>query len=250
MGKFQPGDSRAVLYPQKGKDAATAPAPNKQFSVKSFAATNRTGSAIDVGLLRKYPNAKWVFGEFDESAAAGSEVTERTAAAQDTAQAVTLFTTTNDDGFVVSSRDTFGLVGMTISQIQTGSPVFAFEYFNGTAFTALTLIETPVFTSTGDVFLAFLPPHDWVAGGLTDAAVAGQFQIRATATTASTQAVLATELWVAEFFEFQPNLPNEATLSISYPEEKPLDLDGGEGLMPYYGTANANNFVSFIVSVK
>ena len=111
--------------------------------------------------------------------------------------ATDIFTTTNNDGFLVYGVNTFDKITFTISQIQTGAPVYTYEFWNGTIWTALTMTTTPVYTATGSVFAAFNIPSTWVPGDGTE--VGGNvlyYTIRVLATTAPGQAVKITSLTV------------------------------------------------------
>lgn len=121
---------------------------------------------------------------------------DRTATIQ-AGTAVTLFTTTNNDGFLAYGVSPFNKITFTISQASTGAPVYTYEYFNGSAWAALTLTTTPDYTATGSTFLAFTAPSDWAVGDGTE--VGGStsyYAIRALATTAPTTAVQATSMTV------------------------------------------------------
>ncbi len=99
-----------------------------------------------------------------------------------------LTTTTNNDGHIVGDTAQFGAVNYVVSQVQTGAPVFAYEYWNG-AWTALSGVSAPSFTALGLTQLRFTVPGDWVVGGSGTGVPAGNFNIRVRATTAPTQAV-------------------------------------------------------------
>lgn len=139
-----------------------------------------------------FGNSRWQL----YSRIAATPNVDRTATVQ-AGTAVTIFTTTNNDGFLVYGVNPFNKVTMTISQIQTGSPVYTYEYWNGSAWTTLTLTTTPVYTATGSVFLEFVAPTAWAVGDGTE--VGGNvlyYTIRALATTAPTQAVQITRMVV------------------------------------------------------
>jgi hypothetical protein len=141
---------------------------------------------------QNFGNARWELW----SRIAATPNVDRTATVQ-AGSAVTLFTTTNNDGFLAYGVNPFNKITFTISQAATGAPVYTYEYWNGSAWTALTLTTTPTYTAAGSTFLAFTAPSDWAAGDGTE--VAGNtayYAIRALATTAPATAVQATSMTV------------------------------------------------------
>ncbi len=121
---------------------------------------------------------------------------DRTATIQ-AGSSVDIFTTVNNDGFLVYGVNTFDKITFTISQIQTGGPVYVYEFWNGSAWVALTMITTPVYTATGSVFAQFTIPSTWVPGDGTE--VGGNvlyYTIRILGQAAPSQAVKITSLTV------------------------------------------------------
>lgn len=111
---------------------------------------------------------------------------DKTAAIQ-AGTASTIFTTTNNDGYLVYGVNPFNKVTLTISTAASGgSPVYTYEYWNGSAWTAFTPTALPNYAATGSTFFTFTSPSDWAAGDGTE--VAGNtayYAIRVLATTAS-----------------------------------------------------------------
>lgn len=106
-----------------------------------------------------------------------------------------IFTTTNNDGYLVYGINKFNKVTITISQVATGSPVYAYAYWNGSAWTNLTLTTTPVYTALGSTSLEFSAPSDWVVGdGTESGGNNAYYAIRVLATTAGTAIVKATSV--------------------------------------------------------
>lgn len=110
---------------------------------------------------------------------------DKTAAIQ-AGTASTIITTTNNDGYLVYGVNPFNKVSLTISTAATGgSPVYTYEYWNGSAWTAFTPTTLPDYTAVGSTFFAFTAPSAWAAGDGTE--VAGNttyYAIRVLATTA------------------------------------------------------------------
>ena len=112
--------------------------------------------------------------------------------------ATTIFTTTNSDGFLAYGINPFNKLTLVISQVATGAPVYTYEYWNGSAWTSLTLTTTPSYTVLGSTTLAFTAPSAWAAGdGTEGGGNNAYYAIRALATTAPATAVQITSLTVS-----------------------------------------------------
>ena len=95
---------------------------------------NNSGSAAAMGYGYKVLDADYKVGQWDDSA--GTSFIDDTTDAQDAGtDDVALFTTTNNDGFVVSASKKFDLVNLVVSTAEAGSPVYEYTYYNGTAWT-------------------------------------------------------------------------------------------------------------------
>lgn len=111
--------------------------------------------------------------------------------------ASTIFTTTNNDGYIVYGINQFNKFTFTISQIQTGVPVYTYEYWNGSAWTTLPLTTTPVYTALAATSAEFAIPSNWAVGdGTEGGGNNAYYAIRVLATTAPSTAVKATHLTV------------------------------------------------------
>lgn len=234
-----------TAYEQKAKAAVISPGDGQQLLLHSAILHNRSGASANLGVLVRLADYK--FGTLPSGAA----VVDATAAiAAGTTQ--NIFTTTNNDGFLLQSKKKFNLIGLEITQASTGSPAYTYQYYNGTAWTALPdVIEVPSYSGTGSSLLVFTAPRDWAVG--TPAADGGdsdKYAIRVRATTAPGQAVQANALWVGKFIHFQEAVADNGNLSVTFPYEQPKLLDGGEGILPYFGTASASNCVSALYQSK
>jgi hypothetical protein len=109
--------------------------------------------------------------------------------------AVTIFTTTNNDGFLAYGILPFNRLSLTVSQAATGAPVYTYEYWNGSAWTALSGVSAPTLTATGSTTLSFNIPSNWAVGdGTEGGGNNAYYAIRVLATTAPTTAVQITSL--------------------------------------------------------
>ncbi len=234
--------SANLAYSLKCRDSALVAATGKQLKLYSCRLLNRSGGAADLGIGRFLNASKWTIGQYAEVAQTFTDVTAPIAAGT----ATTIIDTTVNDGFIVSAKERFGLIVFTVSQAETGSPVYEYKYWNGTAWTALSTINLPTAYPTGEIAVAFSPPYDWVVGGT---AIAGldltKFNIRVRATTHTTANVQVTAAAVAAFFDFQSAVADKGSFSWAVTNiDIPFILDSVEGLMTYFSTANTANMIS------
>ena len=233
----------AIGYNSRGKAAIISPTGGQQVRVQRVDVNNRTGSAMDAGVCVKH--AATGYKAWTLTAASTPDAAEVTTALQ-AGTAQNFAGTVNNAGFLVQFKRKFNFIGVNVSQAQAGSPVYAYSYYDGSAYQTLTTISVPTdYTGTGTNVIVFPAPSDWAVG--TTAAVGGDtalYSIRVLATTAPSTAVQVDDLWVASFLGFQEALADNGTTSVSYSENNPLMLEAGEGIMPYFGTASAANLVS------
>jgi hypothetical protein len=139
-----------------------------------------------------FGNSRWELW----SRIAATPNVDRTATIQ-AGTATTIYTTTNNDGYLAYGVNPFNKITFVVSQASTGAPVYTYEYWNGSAWTAFTPTTLPTFTATGTTSLIFDAPSAWAAGDGTE--VGGSvlyYTIRALATTAPATAVQITSMTV------------------------------------------------------
>jgi len=229
-------------YPMQCKTAILPPVQAKQIQLSAMHLTNRSGGACDMAiavLLAGVDSAR-KFGQFTAPGPAVDATDFMFSGGP-----LDIFTTAVGDGYIIQSPKPFHIVGFTLSQGQAGAPVYAYQYFNGVAFVPLpATFNTPPYTA-GDNVLAFPSPLDWVPG--TTAAVGGSpglYTLFVSATTAGTQVVTATAIWVARLLVFEPALANNQILSLLYDDIYPVILDCLEAVVPYFSVPSANNLVT------
>lgn len=182
--------------------------------------------SISTSQFKLYKLLSGVASEFTSTVQAGS--------------AVSIFNTTNNDGFLVQSKEKFHMIAFNISQAQTGSPVYAYKYWNGSSFTALTLINTPVYSGAGIQAVVFNAPIDWAVGNGGTGADSALYTIEVIATTAPSQAVQINSLKVGKMLEFSHNVAQSARLSINFETQSYL-LQASETIIPFFSYTNASN---------
>lgn len=221
-------------YSDKGKANALSPDSGTQLAVANLRAGNRSGSTINVGILRSlyagsfklYTYIATVFADVTSSVAGG----------------VALVTTTNNEGFAVGAKKRFGLFGLTVSNTATGG-TYEFTYWNGASWASLTTLENFTnFNSAADVYVAFLPPLDWAKGG-GGALDSTMYHIRVRHTTAPGDTGSVNALWLGEFLDFYEGVVDNAVVQVDIDPLRPLRLDAGEGIFPYFSTVNAANYI-------
>lgn len=109
---------------------------------------------------------------------------------------VNIFTTLSGEGFLAQGQLKFNEFTLNITQAFTGSPVFTYEYWNGTVFTALTVTTPADFSVTGLTTVSFNPPANWVVGDGTEGGNNNYYSIRVLASTAPATVVKANQLTV------------------------------------------------------
>lgn len=216
-----------------GSSFSLVAAANQQTLLHSYSVFNGTGSAMDLGLGINYTPTVSNF-QFLQVGASNTDVTAQALAGS----SLTLFDTTTNHGFIVENTKHFGLVILNVTQAVSGSPVFTFQYWNGSSWVTLNLNQTPAF-GVGLNYIGFNPPSDWVKG---DGVTTTKYAIRVLASTASGQSVLGTFVSVARWIAYRNQVPSYNQLQVIY-DWKPYLLESGETLQPFFGTANAANSI-------
>lgn len=241
MGNARPLEFSHSSYDENGKTAVVNAPQGQQLALYVAKVSNLSGDENDCGVARKLDNGSWKFWKLDDSDT--PDATDNTSTIQ-AGTSVTLFEATND-GFLVQADRPFNMIGLTVGTAETGSPVYSYEFYNGSSYETLTTIDTFDLSGTGDSVAAFLAPHDWAAG--TTAAVGGdsdKYSIRVRSTTAPSTAVVISSLWVGQFLAYQEALADNGYLEVVYDDERPMIFESGEGVLPYFKTANASNHVN------
>lgn len=213
----------------------SAPA-GQQLLIHSLHAYNNSLASCDIGIAKSLDEAAWKLWSI-------AATTTNVSATIQAASAVSLFGTTNNYGFIAQATKQFSLLTFNISQEATGSPVYAYAYWNGSTWAALTLQETPVYTSPStQMQIAFNAPSDWALGSGVTGADSDKYSIRALATTAPSQAVEIDTLTLGAWIGFRKSIATAQQLQIVF-RTRPLLLDSNEAILPYFSVASANNSV-------
>lgn len=228
-------------YATKGKVAALSAPTTQQLAVFNVRAWNRTGGAINVGICRLLAAGGY------QLYVKASSYTLKTAA--QILAGVQVVDTTDNHGFLISGKKKFSLVGFTVSDAAANG-TYAIQYWNGSAWTTLTTFDAPTnLASAADTWIAFLPPVDWTAGSDASGPSATDYQIRVIATSHPDDTGSINALWVGEVLDYYKGLGDNNAMQIICDSDRPLILEQGEGLFPYFSSANAANAFGAFYSV-
>ncbi len=233
----------------------------------SFELQNRAGATISVGIGCRLPNRLWIAGQWDDDAA--TPYTDDTTDAQDTGTGDFLLEGTapgnNNDGFVIASLEPFNAVSIDVGTASAGTDDIAraVRYSNSTGdgWTVLsnfydqtgasTHLAATGTTAANEALIVFDVPSDWgkiAAGGLSGIP-AGYYALNVRATAApTTTAAVADALAICRLYFIQEVVTDNTTVFRDF-AGKDRRLRYGNGLVAYFGTANAGNHVSAEVRV-
>lgn len=224
---------------------STAPIVECVYVHKITLAVNANAN---VGWGYRLLDGEYKAGQWDDSA--DPAYIDDTTDAQDSgASDFALFTTTNNDGFVVQADQKFNMVRIDTNTAPSGgSPAYEYTYWNG-AWTALTTIATPSYSADTSTVLFFQLPSDWTRLASSDTPVAtegltaGKFAIRVRATTAPSSAGgNAKVILPIMVLDYIPNVTAGAAAEGSY--DNGIMVPHGRAIIPYYSVANSGNVVS------
>lgn len=222
-----------TAYPVLSLSDAISITASQQLQLHSVAMENGNAATIAMALLHSCNNYKWKVWTVTASDA---EVTSDIQAGT----TINMFPTTNDYGLIIQNDERFNMVAFNISQEQTGSPVYVYQYYNGSSWTTLPLLNSPVYTATGKMVILFAAPLDWAVGDGSNSTDDTKYSIKITASTAPSQAVQVNELKVCKTIAYRQEVADNGVLILDM-GNSPLLLQQGETVIPYFSTANAAN---------
>ena len=213
---------------------------------------NRSAGAAHVGIGTRLDKAIWKAGQWVH---ATTTFTADTTDFQDVgANDAALETTTNDDGFLVSSPRKFNALAINVGTASIGTPVRVLEYSVGTTtWTAITNYIS--FAGAGAVYgvgenvIVWVPPANWavMAAGHGTGVPVDEYGIRIRATTASTTAGLASSMSVHRLYFLLEGLADNNVYEVPlggmyFPMEQV-----GDALVSYISILNNQNRVTALV---
>jgi len=235
-------------YLGTGKNPVLVPPTNQQLEILSAKVANESGGASNLGVGRSIAQKDFkVFRIVDASTPKGLDVTNTI----QSGGSVNLFTTTANDGFSVGSIRKFSSLIFTVTQANTGAPVYVYRYFNGSSLVTLTGITLPTSYTAIDMLLVFNPPNDWAKGGPAGFGLdPDMFHIVVTASTAPDQAVISNSVQVLSMFQIKKAVADKGELLVDLSATEGLILQSGEGIVPYFSNSNADNNVQVVYRIQ
>ena len=148
---------------------------------------NGNGGSVRAYLGGRQPDGVIQFGHWQELAAGDSFTTATVgstdaAAKSDSGSTFTAGTdTTADDGFGVESDRQFDLLITSVTTAVSAAPTWDIEYWNGTAWANVTLLESSLTTftdGTGEDMAHWIRPTDWSSVAPPEGFTDGRFAMR------------------------------------------------------------------------
>jgi len=212
----------------------------KQLALYEVLLRNNSGSSANMGIFIRLASASWKIYTYVAVGTTLTDVSSSLQVANAGGTNTTIFNA-NNDGIYVGSKKKFGLVGINGQTAGTGSPVFTVKYYNGTSFVTLNNFEVFTQVALGQNYIVFAPPVDWAKGGLTGGD-SDKYHIQVISTTAPTVKPIINEAWIGKMIAFRTAVSDNGTIQINTADsERPLALDAGEGVLPYFETADNLN---------
>ena len=239
-----PNSNDNVFYVHPRRPDATG---GSHIQLAHISILNRA-SAADFGWGVRLNKSSWTAGQWTHSTAT---FTDDTVDAQDAGTAdFPIDSLTNGDGYLVACNTVFNAISISGSQANTGAPVRVVEYSTagGTWTTAVALGVTTAYTA-GESFVWIQPVGNWTTmTALHGTGVpVGKYGLRVRATTAPTQAALATSLSVHRIYQVYRQLATNAYGVTNFGGfYAPLDPEG-DALSCITTNPNANHHVMALV---
>jgi hypothetical protein len=222
-----------------------------RFAVQSVQVQNRSGSTATIGWGGRLPadSTLWKAGQYTAS---GTSYTDDTDDAQDSgATDFALTTTTNNDGFIVLCQIPFNILSIIVSAtVSTGSPIYEVAYsVSGGTWTTLTLanlLVAPDFSAAGENLLWWASPGDWAktASGHATGIPTGYYGLRVRATTAPSQAPVATQIIPGVIADSVKSVGDAGVVNWDYPNSEHTLPPQCDALAIAISVANDQNSVN------
>lgn len=239
-------DPIVLACPSNLNTIFTPSAKGKILVPTSISLRNATGGTIFAGVGPNLDNTKWNAGQID---AAGVFIDDTIDAQDSDAGDFAISALVINTGHILGASELWSLSEYNVSTIHAGAPIYEFNYWNGTAWIALTTLSTPAFGTLGKSYLAFLPPSDWTKGGSGTGVNQANYNIRVRTTTAPTAAALATTLDIMHALKVpQPSITTLEAATFKarpFPLSKPKDRNG-EPIVAFFSVANTANLIVLV----
>lgn len=217
---------------------------------------NRSGASAAVGLGVRLPMKLWKAGQWVH---ATTTWTDDTTDFQDAGTAdAPLETTTNNDGFLVSSPFIFNALSIAVATASTGSPGRVVEYSTASGtWTALSNFlsfggENTNYTGSAENVIVWVPPSDWevMTGSHGTGVTAGHYGLRVRATTAPTIAGVASTMSVHRIYFPLEGIADGGLYEIPLGAEYARFEANGEALVAFFSVADPQNLATALVRAR
>lgn len=143
----------------------------------------------------------------------------------------------NNDKLYVQAKSPLDFVSFAVGVVGTNDGVYVYEYWNGSAWTALTPQVVPNFANA-QTELIIAAPLAWATGdGGIPELNSTLYSFRIVATTAPGTPPELTEALVARFYTLRELIGSKEALEATFEENQTL-LEAGEYILPYFGAAS------------
>ncbi len=147
--------------------------------------------------------------------------------------AISTFPTTNNYGIILSSTTPFQGVAFQVSQASTGTPIYTYEYWNGSAWVALVNENTPVQSTISIQALIFQAPTGWAIDANNF------YSIRLLGATAPSTAVQWNSIKILRLIKMAELSPM-SVLDVDLNSD-PILLQGSETIIPFFAYTSTHN---------
>ena len=246
-----------LLYLNPLQSTATTAVRSEGMALGYFRLTNRAAGSAYVGIGVRIPNYYWTAGQWVD---ATTTFTDDTTDAQDVGTSdFDLETTTNNDGYIISSNVLFNaaLIDIGTASAGAGAVARAARYSNsaGTGWSALTTLvltgSAVHYGTSTETVVAFQTPSDWGrhVSGLGTGTPVDRYLLNVRATTAPNGAGLvagiANSITLYRIY-FLESIAADASLELNISPSE-LWMPSGDALVAFFATADAENSVRALV---
>ena len=238
-----------------GFDAHFVPRSGKRAFVRRAFLFNNSGSAGRVGIGSRFgiQTVGGVYTKYEcgQIGATGVYTRDTTDFIDAGANDFAVSTTVDNTGCILAAYQPWNFAKIVVGTAEGGvAGVYAYQYWNGTAWTALTPVDTLDWASATTQYLRFNLPIDWAMGGTDDAGNAiselvGKYALKVKATTAPTVAgALVTSGLLGTIQDMRRVAAGAEAEIASYMEQAVAVVGDGDSFTVLWPAADATNYVS------
>lgn len=229
-------ERKVFQYPTLPKATLETIDSNLQLDIRTVIAKNRSGGALDVGILKKL-NSQVDIKVYQKVLAVYTDITSSLLAGSD----VTVFSN-NDDALIFGSLYPFNYIGVQVKTDETVAGTYTLQYYDGSSLQTLAPIRVIADFAVGIDYILFALPLDWGKGIGVAGIDSSYYYVKFASTAKPTTAPVINGSWLAQLLAFQEAVADNGNLEITFGvDEQPYVLNQGEGIMPYFSAANAAN---------